>query len=43
MFSTKTLYQMFFKLILKGFKLKNLVVEQKTAQPIKSDKDPVDR
>ena len=43
MFSTKTLYKMFFNLILKGFKLKKLVVEQKTAQPIKSDKEPVNR
>ena len=29
MFSTKTLSQMFFKLVLKGFKLKKLVVEPK--------------
>ena len=34
---------MFFKLVLKGFKLKNLVVEQKTAQPVELDEEPVDR
>ena len=43
MFSTKTLCQMFFKLVLKGFKLKKLVVEPKTAQSIELDEEPVDR
>ena len=43
MFSTKTLYQMFFKLILKGFKLKKLVVEPKMAQSVELDEEPVDR
>ena len=43
MFSTKTLCQMFFKLILKGFKLKKLVVEPKMAQPVELDEEPLDR
>ena len=34
---------MFFKLVLKGFKLKILVVEQKTAQLVELDEEPVDR
>ena len=34
MFLTKTSCQMFFKLVLKCFKLKKLVVEQKTAQSV---------
>ena len=42
MFSTKTLYQMFFKFVLKGFKLKKLVVEQKTTQPVEPDEKSVD-
>ena len=33
---------MFFKLVLKGFKLKKLVVEPKTAQPVEPDEEPVD-
>ena len=33
MISTKTLCQMFFKLVSKGFKLKKLVVEPKTTKP----------
>ena len=43
MFSTKTLCQMFFKLILKGFKLKKLVVEPKMAQSVESNEEPIDR
>ena len=43
MFSTKTLCQMFFKFVLKGFKLKKLVVEPKTTQPVEPDEEPVDR
>ena len=42
MFSTKTLCQMFFKLGLKNFKLKKLVVKPKTAQLIEPDEEPVD-
>ena len=34
---------MSFKLVLKGFKLKKLVVEPKTAQPVESVKELVDR
>ena len=34
---------MFFKLVLKGFKLKNLVVEPKTAQLVELDEESVDR
>ena len=33
---------MFFKLILKGFKLKKLIVEPKTAQPVELNEEPVD-
>ena len=40
MISTKTLCQMFFKLVLKGFKLKKLVVEPKTTKP---NEESVDR
>ena len=43
MFSTKTLCQIFFQTCLKGFKLKKLVVEPKTAQPIEPDEEPIDR
>ena len=43
MFSTKTLCQMFFKLILRGFKLKMLVIELKMTQPVKLDEESVDR
>ena len=32
---------MFFKLVLKGFKLKKLVVEPKTAQPVEPDEESV--
>ena len=42
MFSTKILCQMFFKLV-KGFKLKKLIVEPKTAQPVEPDEESVDR
>ena len=42
MFSTKILCQMFFKLVLKGFKLKKLVVEPKTTQLVELDKEPID-
>ena len=35
MFSTKTLCQMLFQTCLKGYKLKKLVVEPKTAQSAK--------
>ena len=42
MFSTKTFCQMFFELVLKGFKLKKLVVDKKTAQPIELDEELVD-
>ena len=34
---------MFFKFVLKGFKLKKLVVEPKTAQPIEPNKESIDR
>ena len=34
---------MFFKLVLKCFKLKKLVVEQKTTQPVEPDEESVDR
>ena len=43
MFSTKTLCQMFFKLVLKGFKLKKLVVEPKTTQLVELDEKPINR
>ena len=33
---------MFFKLVLKGFKLKKLVVEPKTTQLVELDKEPID-
>ena len=33
---------MFFKLVLKGFKLKKLVVEPKTAQLVEPDEELVD-
>ena len=33
---------MFFKLVLKGFKLKILVVEAKTAQPVEPDEESID-
>ena len=42
MFSTKTLCQMFFKFVLKGFKLKKLVVEPKTTQPVEPDEEPIE-
>ena len=42
MFSTKTLCQMFFKLGLKNFKLKKLVVKPKTAQLVELDEELVD-
>ena len=42
MFSTKTFCQMFFELVLKGFKLKKLVVDKKRAQLIELDEEPVD-
>ena len=42
MFPTKILCQMFFKLV-KGFKLKKLVVEPKMVQSVESDKEPIDR
>ena len=42
MFSTKTLCQMFFKLVLKNFKLKKLVVKPKTAQLVEPDEELVD-
>ena len=31
-----------FQICLKGFKLKMMVVEPKTAQPVESDEEPVD-
>ena len=31
-----------FQICLKGFKLKKLVIEPKTAQPVELDKEPVD-
>ena len=34
---------MFFKLVLKDFKLKKLVVKPKMAQPVELDEEPVDR
>ena len=42
MFSIKTLCQMFFKLGLKNFKLKKLVVKPKTAQLVEPDEELVD-
>ena len=41
MFLTKTLCRMFFQTCLKGFKLKKLVVEPKTTQPVELDEEPV--
>ena len=37
-----TFCQMFFELVLKGFKLKKLVVDKKTAQPIELDEELID-
>ena len=34
---------MFFKLVLKGFKLKKLVIEPKMVQPVEPDKEPIER
>ena len=31
-----------FQTCLKGFKLKKLVIEPKTAQPVESDEEPID-
>ena len=42
MFSTKILCQMFFKLV-KGFKLKKLVVEPKMVQSVEPNEEPVHR
>ena len=33
---------MFFKLVLRGFKLKKLVVKPKAAQPVELDEEPID-
>ena len=33
---------MFFKLVLKGFKLKKLIVEPKIAQSVEPDEEPID-
>ena len=41
MFSTKILRQIFFKLVLKGFKLKKLVVEPKTTQPVEPNEESI--
>ena len=43
MFSTQTLCQNVFQTCLKGFKLKKLDVEPKTAQLVEPDEEPIDR
>ena len=42
-FQLKPYVKCFFQTCLKGFKLKTLVVEPKTTQPVEPDKESVDR
>ena len=41
-FQLKPYVKCFFQTCLKGFKLKTLVVEPKTTQPVELDEEPVD-